>query len=70
MSALRDVVGNALHDHVQRHQIVAALQHDDVRELAGGLHELLVHGLHRGEILVSGIFLALSDGCGKILRIA
>ena len=44
--------GDALHDHVQRHQIVSSLQHDDVRKLAGRLHKLLVHGLHRGQVLV------------------
>ena len=52
MSVLPDVGGDALHDHVKSHQIVPALQHDDVRELAGRLHKLLVHGLHGGQILV------------------
>ena len=51
MSVLRDVVGDALHDQVQGHQVVAPLQHHDVGILPGGLHELLVHGLHRGQIL-------------------
>ncbi|CAN4048319.1 putative protein conserved in bacteria, partial [Dysosmobacter welbionis] len=37
--------------HVQGHQVVAALQHHDVRVLPGGLHILLMHGLHSGEIL-------------------
>lgn len=45
------MVGDALHDHVQRHQIVPALQHDNVGVLPGGLHELLVHGLDGGQVL-------------------
>ena len=45
------MVLDPLHDHVQGHQVVAALQHHDVRVLPGGLHILLMHGLHSGEIL-------------------
>ena len=47
-----DMARNALHNHVQGHQVVAALQNDDVREALGGLNELLVHGLDRGEVLL------------------
>ena len=31
---------------------MSALQHDDVRKLPGGLHKLLVHGLHGGQVLI------------------
>ena len=51
-SVLVDMVLDPLHDHVQGHQIVAALQNHDVRVLPGGFHVLLVHGLDRGQILV------------------
>ena len=43
---------DALHDHVQRHQVASAAQHHDVRVFPGGLHIHLVHGLHGGEILL------------------
>ena len=46
-----DVVLDALHDHLQRHQILPAFQNDDVREFPAWLHILLVHGLDGGEIL-------------------
>ena len=46
-----DVVLDPLHDHLQGHQILAALQDDDVRKFPAGLHVLLVHGLHCGEVL-------------------
>ena len=46
-----DVVGDALHDHVERHKVVPALEHDDVGVLAAGLDKLLVHGLDGGEVL-------------------
>lgn len=46
-----DVVLDALHDHLQRHQILPAFQNDDVREFPAWLHILLVHGLYRGEVL-------------------
>ena len=51
LSVLVDVVLDALHDHVQGDEVMAALQDDDVRVFAGGLHELLVHGLDGGEVL-------------------
>ena len=38
----RDVAGDALHDHVERDEVVPALEHDDVRVLAARLNVLLV----------------------------
>lgn len=46
-----DMGADALHDHLQSHQIAAALQDDDVGKFAAWLHILLVHGLYRGEVL-------------------
>ena len=46
-----DVGADALHDHLQSHQIAATLQDDDVGKFAAWLHILLVHGLYRGEVL-------------------
>lgn len=46
-----DVGADALHDHLQGHQIAAALQDDDVGKFAAWLHILLVHGFYRGEVL-------------------
>ena len=45
------MAGNALHDHVERDEVVPALEHDDVRVLAARLNELLVHGLDGREVL-------------------
>lgn len=46
-----DVGADALHDHLQSHQIAATLQDDDVGKFAAWLHILLVPGLYRGEVL-------------------
>ena len=46
-----DVGADALHDHLQSHQIAATLQDDDVGKFAAWLHILLVHGFYRGEVL-------------------
>ena len=45
------MAGNALHDHVERDEVVPALEHDDVRVLAARLNVLLVHGLDGREVL-------------------
>ena len=50
--AVLDVVGDALHNHHQGHGVLAALGDDDVGVTLGGFHELLVHGLHGGEVLL------------------
>ena len=47
-----DVVGDALDNHHEGHQIFAALGDDYVGVALGGLHELLMHGLHGAEILL------------------
>lgn len=56
ISVFGNVVGNTLHDQIQRYQIVAALQHDDIGKLAGGLYILLVHGLDGGKVLLHHAF--------------
>lgn len=49
LSGILPQVGfHALHDHIQRHKIFAALGHDDVREALAGFDKLLMHGLYGG----------------------
>ncbi len=42
---------DAVHNHVQSHQIFAALQNHQICKLFAGLHVLIVHGLYRSLIL-------------------
>ena len=44
------------HDHIQRHQVLAALRHHQIGMLLAGLHKLLMHGLDRGQILFNDRF--------------
>ena len=46
-----DVLLDAVDDHFQRDEVLAALGNNEVRVFLAGLHELLVHGLDGGEIL-------------------
>ena len=46
-----DVVADLLGDHLYRHHVAAAFQHDDVRVLTGGLDELFVHGFDGRQVL-------------------
>ncbi len=47
---------DALDDHIQGHQVVAPLQHDDIGVLAAGLDILLVHRLDGGKVLADDAF--------------
>ena len=38
-------------EHFHRHRVLAALGNDEVGPALAGLHELLVHGLHGGQVL-------------------
>ena len=46
-----DVALDAVDDHFERDQILAALEHDEISIFFARLHELLVHGLDRCKIL-------------------
>ena len=45
------MASDALEDHLERHEIMPALGHDDVGVALAGLHKLLVHRLYSTEIL-------------------
>ena len=47
-----DVFLDAVDDHFQRDEVLAALGNNEVRVFLAGLNELLVHGLDRREVLL------------------
>lgn len=47
-----DVLLDAVNDHFQRDEVLAALGNDEVRVFLAGLNELLVHGFDRREVLL------------------
>ena len=59
------MVGNPLHDDIQGDDVVGAFQDDDVGEAFGGLHELLVHGLHGGQVLLHDVPGGSGGGCAR-----
>ena len=47
-----NVALDAVDDHFQRNEVFAALGDNEICVFLAGLHELLMHGLDRGEILL------------------
>ena len=60
---LIDVPLDAVDDHFQRNEILAALQNNQIGVLFAWLHKLLMHGLDRGKVLVQDGLQASSALC-------